>query len=102
MRHLVAVVCLFACLGFVAAGDEVKLDGKVCCAKCELGKEKKCATVVVVKEKDKEVIYYFDKDSDKKFHKDYCQGSSEAKVTAKVTEKDGKKWLAVEKIEKKS
>ncbi len=101
MRQALAVVCLLACLGFVTGGDEVKLDGKVCCAKCELGKEKKCATVVVVKEKGAEVLYYFDADSNKKFHKDYCQGSSEAKVVGKVSEKDGKKVVAVEKIEKK-
>lgn len=100
MRAVLAFVCLFVCLGFVAASD-VTLDGKVCCAKCELGKESKCATVVVVKEKGKEVTYYFDADSNKKFHKEYCQGSTDAKVTAKVTEKDGKKWLAVEKIEAK-
>ncbi|HMP16320.1 MAG TPA: DUF6370 family protein, partial [Gemmatales bacterium] len=80
--------------------DEIKIEGSVCCAKCELGKEKACKTVVVVKENNKEVIYYFDAESDKKFHKDYCKGSVEAKVTAKVTEKDGKKWLSVEKIEK--
>lgn len=101
MRYAITAICLLACLGFAAASDEVTLDGKVTCAKCELGKEKNCATVVVVKEKDKEVMYYFDKDSEKKFHKDYCQGSAEAKVTGKVTEKDGKKWLAVEKIEAK-
>lgn len=101
MRYAFAVVCLFACIGFMSAAGEVTLDGKVCCAKCELGKEKACATVVVVKEKDKEVMYYFDKDSNKKFHKDYCSGSTDAKVVGKVTEKDGKKWLAVEKIEAK-
>jgi uncharacterized protein YpmB len=103
MRQVLAVVCLFACLGFVTGGDDVKLEGKICCAKCELGKEKTCATVIVTKDKaDKEVIYYFDKDSNKKFHKDYCQGSSEAKLVGKVSEKDGKKIVAVEKIEKKS
>jgi hypothetical protein len=102
MRHVLALVCLVACLGWVAAEDKtVTLDGKVCCAKCELGKDKTCATVVVTKEKDKEVVYYFDKDSNKKFHKDYCQGSTEAKVTAKVTEKDGKKIITVEKIDVK-
>ena len=102
MRYALAVVCLIACLGFVVAEDKaVTLEGKVCCAKCELGKEKSCATVVVVKEKGSEVMYYFDKDSNKKFHKDYCQGSSEAKVVGKVSEKDGKKVIAVEKIEKK-
>jgi len=101
MRYAMTLVCLLACVGFMSAAEEVTLDGKVCCAKCELGKEKACATVVVVKEKDKEVLYYFDKDSNKKFHKDYCQGSHDAKVVGKVSEKDGKKWLAVEKIEAK-
>ena len=102
MRYALTVVCLLACLGFMAAADEVTLDGKVCCAKCELGKEKTCATVVVVTEKGKDVLYYFDKDSNKKFpHKDYCTGSTDAKVVGKVTEKDGKKWVAVEKIDVK-
>lgn len=101
MRYAMTLVCLLACVGFMSAAEEVTLDGKVCCAKCELGKEKACATVVVVKEKDKEVLYYFDKDSNKKFHKDYCSGSTEATVTGKVSEKDGKKWLAVEKIDVK-
>src|SRR5579871_2434097 len=101
MRYAFTLVCLLVCLGFVAAADEVTLDGKVCCAKCELGKEKACATVVVVKKGDKEELYYFDKDSEKKFHKEYCQGSSDAKVVGKVTEKDGKKWLAVSKIDAK-
>jgi Family of unknown function (DUF6370) len=100
MRYALTLVCLLACLGFVAAG-ETTLEGKVCCGKCELGKDKSCTTVVVVKEKGKEVTYYFDADSHKKFHKDYCQGSAEAKVTGKVSEKDGKKLVAVEKIEKK-
>ena len=66
------------------------------------GKSDKCNTVVVVKDGDKETVYYFDKDSDKKFHKEYCQGTAEAKVTGTVTEKDGKKMIAVTKIEKKS
>ena len=102
MRYALTVVCLLACLGFMAAADEVTLDGKVCCAKCELGKEKTCATVVVVTEKGKDVLYYFDKDSNKKFpHKEYCTGSTEAKVVGKVTEKDGKKWVSVEKIDVK-
>lgn len=100
MRYALTLVCLLACYT-LASAEEVKLDGKVCCAKCELGKEKACATVVVVKEKDKEVLYYFDKDSNKKYHKDYCSGSAEAKVVGKVTEKDGKKWVAVEKIDVK-
>lgn len=101
MRYALSLVCLLACYTLSIADDNKKFEGKVCCAKCELGKEKACATVVVVKEKDAEVLYYFDKDSNKKFHKDYCSGSTEATVTGKVSEKDGKKWLAVEKIDVK-
>ncbi len=105
MRMLLSIACALALVGFVSAdgekAKEVKLDGKVCCAKCELGKEKKCATVVVVKEDGKEVMYFFDKDSNSKHHKDYCTGSTDAKVAGSVTEKDGKKWIAVTKIEKK-
>jgi hypothetical protein len=100
---VLTIVCALALVGFVSADDkkEVKLEGKVCCAKCELGKESKCMTVVVVKKGDKEETFYFDKESNSKFHKDYCTGSTDAVVVAKVTEKDGKKTLSVSKIEKK-
>ena len=81
------------------------VDGSVCCAKCELkiSGQTKCATVVKVKEGNKDVIYYFDADSNTKFpHKDYCQGTKDAKVTiAKTEEKDGKTFATVTKIEEK-
>ena len=103
MRSALAIICSLALIGFVSADDKgTTIDGKVCCYKCELGKGEKCQTVVVVKDGDKETLYFFDKDSDKKFHKDYCQGSTEAKVTGTVTEKDGKKMITVTKIEKKA
>jgi len=34
-------------------------EGDDHCAKCDLDVETKCATVIKVKEKDKDVIYYF-------------------------------------------
>jgi hypothetical protein len=80
---------------------EVTLKGKICCAKCELKEEgrTKCATVIVVKEDDKEVTYYFDKDSDKKNHKKICTEAKNGKVTGTVEEKDGKKWVKATKVE---
>jgi hypothetical protein len=72
--------------------DEKKLEGKITCAKCDLKKEDKCATVIVVKEKDKDVIYYFDKDSNKKYHKDICTESRQGSVTGTV-KKDGDKMV---------
>jgi hypothetical protein len=86
-----------------SAKDEKTLKGTACCAKCEL-KDKdfpKCQTVLIVKEDGKEVKYYFDKDSEKKHHSDYCKGKTDITVKGKVTEKDGKKWVAVSSVEKK-
>lgn len=83
---------------------EKELKGTACCAKCEL-KDKdfpKCQTVLIVKEDGKEVKYYFDKDSEKKHHADYCKGKTDITVKGKVTEKDGKKWVAVSSVTKKS
>jgi hypothetical protein len=83
---------------------EKELKGTAMCAKCEL-KDKdfpKCQTVLIVKEDGKEVKYYFDKDSEKKYHSDYCKGKTEITVKGKVTEKDGKKWLEVTSAPKKA
>ena len=101
------LTCLMAavlCLGLVAGvtADEEKavtMEGKVTCPKCELKKADKCATVLVVKKGDEETIYWFDKDSHSKDHKEICSEGKAAKVTATVTEKDGKKWLKVTKLE---
>ena len=94
------VVVLLAFTGVIVAEDkEVTLKGKITCGKCDLKKEKKCATVLVVKEGDKEVVYYFDKDSDKKHHGDICQGGKEGTVVGTVSEKDGKKMIKVSKVD---
>jgi RecG-like helicase len=78
---------------------EVTLKGDVCCAKCELKMADKCATVVRVKESGKDVIYYFDDASAKKFHKEICTEAKAGTVTGKVSEKDGKKVITVTKVE---
>jgi hypothetical protein len=92
----------------LAVGQDKKekvVDGSVCCAKCELkvSGQTKCATVVKVKEGGKDLIYYFDDETNKKFpHKDYCTGSKDAKVTITKTEmKDGKTYATIIKIEEK-
>jgi RecG-like helicase len=81
------------------ADDPVTIKGQVICAKCGLGKEKACMTVVLEKKGDKEILYYFDKDSDKKYHKEICQEAKDGSVTGEVTEKDGKKTIKVSKVE---
>ena len=79
--------------------EEKTLKGTITCAKCDLKKEAKCATVIKVKEGDKDVVYYFDTDSHKKNHKEVCTTPKEGTVTGTVAEKDGKKTVTVKKVE---
>ena len=84
----------------VAADDkEVTLKGTITCAKCDLGVESKCATVIKVKEGDKDVVYYLDQKSDKANHSKICKTPKEGSVTGKVSEKDGKKVVTATKVE---
>ena len=55
---MVAVCVLVAGLQ-AAEKNEVTLKGAIMCAKCELKEGKKCQTVITVKEKGKDVTYYF-------------------------------------------
>ena len=104
-RLFAASLALLVAVG-LATGQEKKekvVDGKIACAKCELMKQDKCATTVTVKEDGKEVVYYFDADTNKMFpHRTYCKGTKEAKVTiTKTEEKGGKKYATITKIEEK-
>jgi len=80
---------------------EKVLKGTVTCAKCDLkiDGQAKCHTVVQVKEDDKDVIYWFDVDGSKKFHNPICKEAKKGSVTGVVSEKDGKKWIKVSKVE---
>lgn len=97
------VLCVVVALAFTSVSladeKEVTLKGKVTCGKCELKKDKSCATVLVVKEGDKETVYYFDKDSHKKHHGEVCGGGKDGTVTGTVSEKNGKKTVKVSKVE---
>ena len=76
---------------------EVTVKGTITCAKCDLQVEKKCATVIVTKEKGKDVTIYFDNESNKKYHGDTCNEAKKGSVTGVVTTKDDKKTIAVAK-----
>jgi hypothetical protein len=106
---------LAAALGFIAvtlAGttvttaqekkkDEKKtLEGMLACPKCVLSEADKCGNALVVKMGDKKVVYYLvDKGAKEPYHKDCCTTEVPAKVTGKVTEKDGKKMIEDPKVE---
>ncbi len=93
-----ALVLAVALTSRAADDDEKKLEGKVCCAKCELKVkgQTKCATVIVVKEKDKDVTYWFDPAGDKKFHGKICTEPMDGTVTGTV-KKDGEKMIVTVK-----
>lgn len=74
------------------------LKGTITCAKCDLGKEDKCTTVIVVKDDGKDVIYYLDEKSGKANHKTICKAGKAGSVTGKVSEKDGKKIITATKV----
>jgi Family of unknown function (DUF6370) len=83
------------------ADEEKTLKGTITCAKCGLKEADACHTVIQVKEGDKEVTYYFDKDSKdyKKNHKEICQEAKKGSVTGTISEKDGKKYIKTTKVE---
>jgi len=93
------VFCVVA--GITAADDkEVTLKGNITCAKCDLkiDGQKKCATVIVVKEKDNDVVYWFDTKGDKENHKEICKAGKKGVVVGTVEEKDKKKIITVKKV----
>jgi uncharacterized protein DUF6370 len=102
MRLMLALLVCLAVCAFVTPtfAAEVTLKGTVTCAKCDLKVEgvTKCATVVVVKEGGKDVIYYFDEKGDKAHHKEICKAGKAGTVTGEVSEKDGKKVVTVKDV----
>lgn len=83
------------------AAKESTMTGTITCAKCGLKTSDTCNTAMTVKEGGKDVVYMFDAESDKAHHEAFCKGSKQGTVTGTVTEKDGKKWVKVSKLEAK-
>jgi len=77
---------------------EVTLKGKICCPKCELEIAKKCSTCIVVKEKDKDVVYHFDDAANKEHHKTICSAPKNGSVTGVVGGTPKKKTITVSKV----
>ena len=107
MRTFCSVALCFVLLAVslvpaISAEKEVKLTGKLTCAKCDLKLVPACATALVVKEKGKDVVYYVDDKSGKAGHEQFCKVAREGTVTGTVSEKDGKKTIAVTSVELKN
>src|SRR5260370_38781 len=88
---LLGLAVVLALVAKASAEDkEVTLKGTITCAKCDLKLEKKCHTVIKVKEGDKDVVYYLDDKSAKEHHKKICTQAKEGIVTGKVSKKGEK------------
>jgi hypothetical protein len=99
-KTLFVLTLVLGCVAVALAQDkEVILKGKVTCAKCDLKQTDKCATVIVVKEDGKDVVYYLDDKSHKDNHRTICTDPKDGSVTGKVSEKDGKKIITATKVE---
>lgn len=105
LRKLIAFVAVVTAATFVASSfaddkKETKLEGKLVCGKCKLKEAEDCSNVLVVKDGEKSVNYYI-KDTGKKEKYHVCGGEKDVKLTGKVEEKDGKKYLTEVKLEEK-
>ena len=89
---VVGILLAFAGAPAVAKDKEEakaeKLEGKITCAKCDLGLADKCMTVIKVGEK----VYYFDDVTSKKYHTEICKAAKDGTVTGTV-KKDGDKMI---------
>ena len=79
-------------------GKAVKLTGTITCAKCDLGVQKTCATVVDVKDGANKGVYYFDKASNKKYHKQICTTPMKGTVTGTVGKEGDKMTVTVKDV----
>ena len=81
MRKAFVAFCILCLAMLVMAGapagekkeKEVTLKGKICCPKCELMEAKVCGTVIIVTKDKKDIKYYFDTASNKKYHSEICE-----------------------------
>lgn len=97
MKHL--ITALFgAALAFTlstAQAEDKTYEGEMSCAKCNLKQADKCEDTLKVGD----TLYLLEEGGKRKTSEHVCSGTAKAKVTGKVEERDGKKFLVASKIE---
>ena len=90
-----------AALAQSALADATKIEGEATCAKCTLKQADSCQAAITVIGADgkKETILADKNDVAKAFHKKICTDTVKVKAEGTITEKDGKKTIALTKIE---
>lgn len=86
--------------GVKPAAAATKIEGEATCAKCTLKTADSCQAAITVTGADgkKEVILADKNDAAKAFHKTICQDTVKVTAEGVITEKDGKKTIALTKI----
>ncbi len=84
-----------------AAAAATKVEGEGTCAKCDLKTATACQNAIIVTGADgkKETILCDANDVSKAFHGKVCKGAEKVTAEGVITEKDGKKTIALTKIE---
>ena len=100
MKKQTLLTILLAAISIPAFAAEVKLEGEAVCAKCNLKQASACQAAITVTGADgkKETILADNNDVAKAFHKEICTDTKKVKIEGVVTEKDGKKTIALTKI----
>lgn len=100
MKKLTFLTTLIAALAVSAFAEDVKIEGEAVCAKCNLKQTSACQAAITVTGADgkKETYLADNNDISKAFHKEICKETKKVKAEGAVTEKDGKKTIALTKI----
>ena len=91
---------LFAAMSLVARAEDTKIAGDAKCAKCDLKQTDECQMAIEVKNADgkKETMLVENNQVAKDFHKNICKETKAVNGEGTITEKDGKKTIALTKI----
>jgi hypothetical protein len=97
-----ALLAIFAILQAPLYAGEVKITGEAVCAKCELQQANACQMAIKFRNANgkEEIILADNNKVSKDFHDEICQKNARVVAVGVVTEKDGKKTIALTKIEK--
>jgi hypothetical protein len=93
---------LFAVFQMALYAGEVKITGEALCAKCELQETTSCQMAIKVRNASgkEEIIMVDNNKVSKDFHDEICQKNAKVVAAGVITEKGGKKTIALTKIEK--
>jgi hypothetical protein len=93
---------LFAALQLSLYAGDAKITGEAVCAKCELQEATACQMAIKVRNASgkEEIILADNNKVSKDFHDEICQKNAKVVAEGVITEKNGKKTIALTKITK--